>query len=131
MVASVLCVLLVAGCGGGDKALTLRSVESAVRSAGFSHLRVSDASVAIARLRADGHDVSGLRQGTPDYVIPRPVPILLVARYTSMKRAEAVRKPYATRVCNVVVFDIAPKLKAVRNGAARVVAVLRKSCPQS
>jgi hypothetical protein len=122
-------LLVVAGCGGGGGGtLTLRAVEAAVRSAGLSHTEVLGASVAIARLRAQGADVAGLREGTPDYVVSHDLPVVLIARYATVKIARGVLKPYATRVCNVVVLDTAPNLAAARHGATRVVGALRKRC---
>jgi hypothetical protein len=125
-----ICVVVAAGCGGGGgRVLTLRSTEDAVRSAGYGSLRVIDASRAVARLRSEGVDVAGLQAGTPDYIIPRGVPVVSVLRFTSTGRAKRVRnKEYTARVCNVVVYNAAPGIEVAQRGAARIVAALRKRC---
>jgi hypothetical protein len=129
IVLASVCVLLVAACGRAGHVLTLGSTETAVRAAGYSRLRVLDASAAISRLRSDGFDVGGMRAGTPDYVIPKAVPVIYVLRFASVDRAWRVRnKAYVGRVCNVIVYNVAPTIKIARQGADRIVAALRKQC---
>jgi hypothetical protein len=129
VVLASICVAFMAACGGSGRVLTLRSTEAAVHEAGFSSLRVLDASVAIGRLRSEGLDTQGLRAGTPDYVIPRRVPVVYVLRFTSVERARRVRnKAYVGRVCNVVVYNAAPTITVARKGAERIVAALTKRC---
>ena len=120
---------LLAGCGSSSAVLTLKSTEAAVRSAGYARLSVIDASAAVARLRSEGFDVTGLRVGTPDYIFPRSVPIISVLRFTTVDRAERVaNKRYVARVCNVVVYNGAQTIKIAREAAARIVAQLRTRC---
>ena len=53
IVLASVCVLLMAACGRAGHVLTLGSTETAVRAAGYSRLRVLDASAAISRLPRD------------------------------------------------------------------------------
>jgi hypothetical protein len=120
---------LLAGCGSSSAVLTLRSTEAAVRSAGYARLTVIDPSAGIARLRSEGFDVTGLRAGTSDYIVPRAVPIVSVLRFTTVDQAEHVRnKRYVARICNVVVYNPGQAIKIAREAAARIVAQLRKRC---
>jgi hypothetical protein len=96
-------VLVVAACGRESHMLSLRSTEAAVRAAGYSRLRVLDGSAASSRLRSEGVDVTGLRAGTPDFVIPEAVPRHLCTsirrRRSGAGRTKGVRREGVQRRC--------------------------------
>lgn len=99
-----------------------------MRSAGFSRLRVLDASAAVGRLRSEGFDVKELRTGTPDYVIPESAPFISVLRFVSVSRARVRDRAYVATVCNVDVYNAAPGIKVAQRAANRIVAALRNRC---
>jgi hypothetical protein len=135
-----LVLALLTACGGGSasRVITLRQAVSAVHSAGYAKVRVVDASKsigqlaawgAIAQLKKRGLDVAGLRQDTPDYIMPRRAPYLAVIRYPSSRGVQrAVQGQQVTKVCNVVVFNWTPGLRVARDGAAHIATELRRRC---